>query len=156
MKILFEMSLENFEAWSGGKETMNELTHDELESVENLLEETAPEDGWTDTGVNDFLWFERDFIAEHLGYRDWEHLERAHNGEDEDEDDEDDEDEDVVRVKEMLAEKFPEDKFPGITEEYIDEFITYAWEWDKDDDFNIGCFINDCISDELLPEDFTL
>lgn len=90
MKILYEKSLENFEAWSGGKDTMDELTHDELESVEQLLEESEPEEGWTDTGVNDFLWFERDIIAEHLGYKNWEDLERKHNG-DEDEDDDSDE-----------------------------------------------------------------
>lgn len=41
----------------------------------------------TDTQINDFLWFERDFIAQHLGFSDWEHLDRE--DEDDDEEDED-------------------------------------------------------------------
>lgn len=36
----------------------------------------------TDEDINDFLWFERDAIAEHLGYKDWEEYEY---GKDEDE-----------------------------------------------------------------------
>jgi len=29
----------------------------------------------TDTDINDFLWFERDQIAEYLGYKDWDEFE---------------------------------------------------------------------------------
>ena len=36
----------------------------------------------TDTAINDFLWFERDFIAEHLGYKDWEAYEEGWSQED--------------------------------------------------------------------------
>lgn len=91
MKYIEETSLENFEAWSGGKDTLDELTHDECESVEQLIEDSFAETP-TDTDINDFLWFERNAIAQHLGYDDWEDLERDHNGEeDEEEDDEDEE-----------------------------------------------------------------
>ena len=31
----------------------------------------------TDTQINDLLWFERDAIAEHLGYKDWEAYEEG-------------------------------------------------------------------------------
>ena len=37
-----------------------------------------------DTEVNDFLWFERDMIAEHLGYSDWDEYEYGTNEEEED------------------------------------------------------------------------
>ena len=91
MKYIEEKSLENFEAWSGGKDTLDELTHDECEKVESLIEETFAETP-TDGDINDFLWFERDTIAQHLGYDDWEDLERDHNGENDDDNDEDDDD----------------------------------------------------------------
>ena len=68
MKIICETSLENFQAWSGGKDTMDSLCHSDLETLESHLEELYP-DGMTDSELNDFLWFERDTIAEILGYR---------------------------------------------------------------------------------------
>ena len=73
MKSIEEMSLENFKAWSGGKDTMDDLSHSDLERLEANLEELYP-DGMTDTQLNDILWFERDWIAETLGYRNYEAL----------------------------------------------------------------------------------
>ena len=73
MKIICETSLENFEAWSGGKDTMNDLSHSDCERLEQHIEELYP-DGITDTQLNDFLWFERDTIADLLGYRSYEAL----------------------------------------------------------------------------------
>ena len=73
MKIILETSLENFEAWSGGKDTMDDLSHSDLERLEQHIEELYP-DGITDTQLNDFLWFERDTIADLLGYRNYEAL----------------------------------------------------------------------------------
>lgn len=73
MKIIEETRLENFKAWSGGKDTMDDLSHSDLERLEEHLEELYP-DGMTDTQLNDILWFERDWIAETLGYRNYEAL----------------------------------------------------------------------------------
>lgn len=73
MKIICEKSLENFEAWSGGKDTMNDLSNSDCERLEQHIEEIYP-DGITDTQLNDFLWFERDTIADLLGYRSYEAL----------------------------------------------------------------------------------
>lgn len=78
MKYYVEDSLENFEAWSGGKDTLDTLREKgDVDSVECLIEELASmsEEGWSDTNINDFLWFERDTIAQHLGYSDWEEYE---------------------------------------------------------------------------------
>ena len=95
MKYVVEESLDNFEAWSGGKDTLDVLIEKgDCDAVESLIEEMmcCQEEPWDDGGVNDFLWFERDTIAQHLGYRDWDEYEY---GEEEDEEDEnDDEDED--------------------------------------------------------------
>lgn len=78
MKYVVEESLDNFEAWSGGKDTLDTLREKgDCDAVECLIEELAStsEEGWTDTNINDFLWFERDTIAQHLGYSDWEEYE---------------------------------------------------------------------------------
>ena len=40
-------------------------------------------DGMTDTQVNDLFWFEEDFIAQILGYRNWEELEEDEEEEEE-------------------------------------------------------------------------
>lgn len=105
MVVHFELSLKNFQAWSGGKDTMDCLSHSELESLEQHLTELYP-DGMTDTELNDFLWFERDLIAELLGYRnadamlsqDEENWEEHYNS--------------------ILAEEFP-DEDPDTISEYV-------------------------------------
>lgn len=68
MIVHCDLSLENFEAWSGGKDTLDSLSHSDCEELEKHLEELYP-DGMTDSELNDFLWFERDTIADLLGYR---------------------------------------------------------------------------------------
>ena len=80
-----EISLSDFDAWSGGRDTWEALTVDQLDTIEQYLEDLYP-DGIDEGDLNDFLWFERDTIAEWLGYSSWEALE---NGEEEDEDEED-------------------------------------------------------------------
>ena len=52
---------------------MNDLSHSDCESLEQHIEELYP-DGITDTQLNDFLWLERDTIADLLGYRSYEAL----------------------------------------------------------------------------------
>ena len=88
MKYICECSLENFEAWSGGKDTLDTLREKgDVDSVESLIEEMqgCSDEEWSDTGINDFLWFERDTIAQHLGYSDWDEYEYG-KSEDEDKD----------------------------------------------------------------------
>jgi len=85
MKITSDATLADFKFWSGAIGTAEELTAEEMETVEACLEDSEPEDGWTATAINDIFWFEPDFIAKCLGYDDWEALLKAHSGEDEDE-----------------------------------------------------------------------
>lgn len=92
MKIYSEISLENFEAWSGAVDTMDTLRNLEAETGDNIFDnlesmiEDIMGDDMSDIELNDFLWFENDTIAEWLGYSDWEELERKADGEDVDED----------------------------------------------------------------------
>ena len=85
MKYYVETSLENFEAWSGGRDTLEVLIDKGLcDTVEAGLEEDLNSYGEMpdDTAINDFLWFERDVIANYCGFSSWEALE---NGEEEEE-----------------------------------------------------------------------
>lgn len=90
MKYYVETSLENFEAWSGGRDTLEVLIEKGLcDTVEACLEEVLGED-ISDTDINDTLWFERDMIAEWCGFSSWEALE---NGEEEEEEETEEEEE---------------------------------------------------------------
>ena len=73
MKIYKETNLQNFEFWSGAKETAKQLTADDFDTIESVIEDCYPE-GIDETTVNDIFWFEEDWIAEMLGYEDWEDL----------------------------------------------------------------------------------
>lgn len=80
MKIIKEIgSLTDFEPWSGAVSTYETLTCEQLKKLDDILEECYPE-GATDTQINDLLWFDTDWIAEMLGFRNWEHLARANSG----------------------------------------------------------------------------
>lgn len=89
MKIYCDITLERFDAWSGGEDTLEVLKEKDLcDKLENILEWDVFPDGCTDTELNDLLWFERDTIAEWLGFSDWDDLEN--DGEEEEEEEEED------------------------------------------------------------------
>ena len=73
MRIYRDIPLTQFEFWAGGKDTVEELTDSELEQIEQILEEIYPE-GMSEFEVNDLFWFERDLIAEWLGYEDFDEI----------------------------------------------------------------------------------
>lgn len=84
MEVIINVNgLENFKAWAGGLDTLNDLKKlgkrysfsSIMDTVEEYIEEMfiglpVP----TETQINDFLWFERDTIAEILGYKDYDEL----------------------------------------------------------------------------------
>jgi hypothetical protein len=80
MKIYTEQSLRNFEFWSGAIARADiikeKLGYDAFDTIENELEMDYPE-GMSDTQINDLFWFDEDYIATLLGYRNWEHLENG-------------------------------------------------------------------------------
>lgn len=82
MKIYTENSLSNFEFWSGAKDRAKYLTEEEFDTIETILEDIYP-DGMSETQINDLFWFEEDWIAEMLGYNDFEEI--MHRDDDEEE-----------------------------------------------------------------------
>ena len=80
MKIYQETSLRDFEFWSGAKTTAETIWDkfggEGFDTIEREWELEYP-DGMDETQVNDMFWFETDYIATLLGYRNWEHLERG-------------------------------------------------------------------------------
>ena len=71
MKITSEISLKNFKAWSGAKDTLNKLIElDKCEELEFILEDLYP-DGLTETELNDILWFDDEWIYETLGIEEY-------------------------------------------------------------------------------------
>ena len=67
MKIVKEMSLCDFEAWSGADKTIRIIVeNDKVEEFDQLIEELFPE-GIDETNLNDLLRFEDDWIFEALG-----------------------------------------------------------------------------------------
>lgn len=69
MTIKSDISLENFKAWSGGKDTLNRIINEgKCDELESMLEDLYP-DGMTDTELNDLLWFDSDAVFGWLGIR---------------------------------------------------------------------------------------
>lgn len=68
MKIISEISLREFKFWSGGKDTADDLTSEQLDTIEQTLIELYP-NGMTDTQINDFFWFDRETIEEWCGIK---------------------------------------------------------------------------------------
>ena len=72
MKVISEVSLWNFEGWSGAEEAIQVIIeNDKVEEFEQLIEELYPE-GIDETHLNDLLRFEDDWIFEDLGIDDEE------------------------------------------------------------------------------------
>lgn len=86
MKIYTETSLKDFEFWGGAVDTVKYLTDEEMDTIESTLEDLYP-DGMSDTEINDFFWFEDDYIAELLGYGNFEEI--MYRDEEEEEEEED-------------------------------------------------------------------
>ena len=74
MKIISEISLRDFNFWSGGEDRATNCTDEQLDKIESIMESAAPESGWTDDDINNFFWFDFDTIAAWLGYKDGEHF----------------------------------------------------------------------------------
>ena len=84
MKVYSEISLRDFEFWSGAKDTVKYLTLEELDTIEDILEEGYPE-GMDETELNDIFWFEDETLAIWLGFDSFEEIMFRDEEEDEDE-----------------------------------------------------------------------
>lgn len=67
MKVWNEISLKDFEAWSGGRYTLDQLINqDKCEELESILDELYP-DGLSATQLNDTLWHDSEWVFESVG-----------------------------------------------------------------------------------------
>ena len=67
MRVYQEISFEDFDAWSGAVDTKEKIIDaGKAEEFEALVEELFP-NGVDETELNDFLWFDDDYIFESLG-----------------------------------------------------------------------------------------
>lgn len=58
MTVKFEISLRDFDFWGGAKTYTDLLTPTELDRIEYCLTDLS--DDWTETEINDFIWFDTD------------------------------------------------------------------------------------------------
>lgn len=66
MEIYAEKALRDFEFWGGADSNASELTDEQLDAVESILEDIYPE-GMEESAINDLFWFEFDTVLEWLG-----------------------------------------------------------------------------------------
>lgn len=72
MKIYKEITLIDFDAWSGAIDTKNTIIeHNKEDQFDSLIEELYP-DGINETKLNDILWFDPEWIFETLGIQEEE------------------------------------------------------------------------------------
>ena len=65
-----EFSVDTFPFWSGAKDTFEDVCKaDKMYELQFLIEEQFADNETppTETEINDFVWFERDFIYNQLG-----------------------------------------------------------------------------------------
>lgn len=67
MKVYNEMSIRDFEAWSGAVDTKDKIiANDKEDEFDALIKELYP-DGIDETQLNDILWFDDEWVLESLG-----------------------------------------------------------------------------------------
>lgn len=66
MKVISEIDLTEFKAWSGAVDVLNDLTEDEKRAVQRNIEDAFPE-GINEVTLNDFLRFDHEQIEEIIG-----------------------------------------------------------------------------------------
>ena len=66
MLIISDININDFKAWQGGAYTLNIVRKQgKIEELQVLLEELYP-NGASATEINDFLWFEDEYIMDAL------------------------------------------------------------------------------------------
>ena len=67
MKFIQEFSIDTFPFWSGAKDNIEDIQKaGKIDELQVLIEDYFDGQTPTKTQVNDFVWFQRDFIFEHL------------------------------------------------------------------------------------------
>lgn len=115
-KIYYDLTDGTYQPWSGAVDTWNTIVdNDKLDDLDRLLDELYPE-GLSETGLNDLLWFDSDWIFESLGIS---------SDEDEEDLEEDYEEEDLEEKKKTSSEKKLKESIRGNTKKFIDNVIDH-------------------------------
>ena len=62
-----EFNVDAFHFWSGAKDTIEDIKKaKKMDELQTLIEDYFGDQTPTETQVNDFVWFQRDFIFEQL------------------------------------------------------------------------------------------
>ena len=70
MKYTIEDSFENFKPWSGAVDAFERIISEgKADEADRYFEDNEPAEGWTDTAINDLLWFESDDLFKALGMK---------------------------------------------------------------------------------------
>ena len=70
MKILKYQTMENFNAWSGAIDTLEIIKeHGKIKELEYLIQKEFFRKPPTETQINDFLWFDDEYIFEVLNIK---------------------------------------------------------------------------------------
>lgn len=77
--ITEEISLCDFRFWSGGKDTAESLSDKDFDNLEFLIPEIFNGGPISSGELNDLFWYDRNLIARHLGYENWDQLEYIRN-----------------------------------------------------------------------------
>lgn len=72
MRYYVESNLNNFEFWGGARDIAKELTPEQLNEIDDILD--TDDITLSETEINDLFWFEYDRIAEWLGFKDFDAL----------------------------------------------------------------------------------
>lgn len=67
MKIYRDESLSDFEFWSGAISNAKEFTIEELDRIGDELDAADNGDGYSETEINDLMWFEPEHLASLIG-----------------------------------------------------------------------------------------
>ena len=67
MKIYRDESLSSFGFWSGAIAIAEEFTLEELDQITAELETLDDGDGYSETEINDLMWFEPEYLASLIG-----------------------------------------------------------------------------------------
>jgi hypothetical protein len=66
--MVFTQDITEFVPWQGGADTYRDIEDaGKLDDLFDLLDELFYGEPPSDTDVNDFLWFDRDYVYERLG-----------------------------------------------------------------------------------------
>lgn len=74
-----DVTISSFEFWGNAREVVGKLTDEQCEQLDNVINDLYPE-GIDKTSLNDLFSFEEDVIAEWLGFKDFDQLERINDG----------------------------------------------------------------------------